>query len=156
MCFGRFKIQLTPLTKWPAIWILNSSAISSAMQRISKRQNANFQYHTKCHTLCNLLVLLHVRGAGPSHAHPIFLGEWDAIFCVGSMQNYYAAISRAPCMRGNAYHADRDRGRAEGSDLPLWVGFKCSLPFPTQSSGQKKCAVLRLPVGNQTHDLSWH
>lgn len=51
MCFGRFKIQLTPLTKWPAIWILNSSAISSAMQRISKRQNATFQYHTKCH-LC--------------------------------------------------------------------------------------------------------
>lgn len=77
------------------------------------------------------------RGAGPSHAHPIFLGEWDAVFCVGSMQNYYAAISRAPCMRGNAYHADRDRGRAEGPGLPLWLGFKCSLPFSRQSSGQK-------------------
>lgn len=144
---------------------MNFSAISSTMQRISKRQNATFQYHTQCH--CNCLLQKHTlrsagvtacveRGPGPSHAHPIFLGAMGCYFCVGSMKNCYAAISRAPCMRGNAHHADRDSGRAESCGSPLWVGYKGSLLFPRQSSAQKKCAVLRLPVGKKMHDLSWH
>lgn len=93
MCFGRFKIQLTPLTKWPAIWIVNFSAISSVMQWISKRQNAAFQYHTQCH--CNCLLQKHTLqsagvtacvewGCGPSHAHPIFLGAMGCYFVLGA------------------------------------------------------------------------
>lgn len=54
MWTGRFKMLLTPLTKWSAIWIVNVSSVSSVLLKISKRQNAAFQSHIQSH--CNCLL----------------------------------------------------------------------------------------------------
>lgn len=62
-------------------------------------------------TLCNLLQSASFtacmgQGSGPAHAYPIFPGVMGCWFCVGRMQSCYAAILRAPCMKGNAYHTE--------------------------------------------------
>lgn len=111
-------------------------------------------------TLCNLLqsasfIACVGQGSGPTHAHPIFPGAMGCWFCVGRMQNCCAAILRGPCMKGNVYPTDRDSSRAEGCNLPyVWVTIFFLLP--RQPSGQKKCAILRLPLGNEMYHLSWH